>query len=67
MDTLNAKKEELRNMLPNEGIIPTINSVKALMREESKKNNILLLIESHFKEIRSRQHQGIIRSHLKTA
>lgn len=60
MDSLNTKKKELRNMLPNEGIVKTIASLKALMREESKKNNTLLLIESHFKEIRSRQQQGII-------
>lgn len=59
MNSLNGKKRGLRSLLP-ESIISTIDSLKEFVLEESEKFNSLILIESHFREIRKREQQGVI-------
>ena len=60
MDSLDKKKRKFRSLLPEEGIIGTIASLKKFVHEESGKFKILVLIESQFKEIRRKEQQGIL-------
>lgn len=61
MDSLSIKKREFRLLLPNDGIMPLIDSLRTIVVETSEKYKTLLLIESHYKEVRNRQQQGVIR------
>lgn len=60
MDALYTKKQEFRSLLPNKGIQPTIDSLRKFLLEDSEKFTTLILIESHFKEVRKLQQQGVI-------
>lgn len=60
MDILKTKKRKYRSLLPNDGILSTIDVLKEFVLEQSEKFKTLILIESHIREIRRREQQGVI-------
>lgn len=60
MDLLKEKKKELLSLIADSGILPTIDEIKSYLSADSEKYKTIILIESHFKEVRRRQQQGII-------
>lgn len=60
MDLTNKKRELRKNIAQHEGITLTISNLKVLLNEDGRKNKILLIIESQFKEVRNREQIGVI-------
>jgi uncharacterized protein (TIGR02145 family) len=60
MSSLTEKKREFLALLTDQGILPTIKAIKDFLLENGEKYKTLILIESHTKEVRKRQQQGII-------
>lgn len=60
MNLINKQKSDLRSSLPNKGIAYAIQSLKEVIKEESRKYDVVILLESQIRELRRLQQQGVI-------
>lgn len=54
------EKKEIINLIPNKGIVRAIESLKEKFFKENDNFKTLILIESHVREIRRKEQQGVI-------